>query len=222
MSLGGGNMIFNHNQIRGRATKISVAFLVIAWLALRAEDKLVVDWLYEYGFFRLLRLVAWGTTIYLALLAFIFRRYFWLWMFSLTMLILSPVFPLYLGGETYLLVAVFLIVSLPAFKVSLYLRERYVEKILRRITDTRMRGVARDLLKEVKKWDENNIKIDAFERDVSAMLPNRLFLALEPEGQNFIIHTHNNADRWTRFPVKRVEDLEKVKPLIKASYERAK
>jgi hypothetical protein len=215
-------MIFNHNQIRDRATKISIAFLIIAWLALRAEDKSVIDWLHEYGFFRLLCLVAWGTTIYLAFLAYIFRRYFWLWMFSITMLILSPVFPLYLGGETYLLIAVLLIVSLFAFKVPLYLRERYVEKMLRRITNTRMRDAARDLLKEVKKWDESMIKIDAFEHDVSAMLPNRLFLALEPEGQNLIIHTHNNADRWIRFPVKRAEDLEKVKPLIRASYERAK
>jgi len=215
-------MIFDHNQIRDRATKISIAFLIIAWLALRAEDKLVVDWLYGHGFFRLLRLVAWGTTIYLAFLAYILRRYFWLWMFSLTMLILSPISPLYLGGETYLLVAALLIVSLPVFKVSLYLRERYVEKMLRRITDTRMRDVARDLLKEIKKWDESNIKIDAFERDISAMLPNRLFLALEPEGQNFVIHTHNNEDNWTRFPIRQVEDLEEVKPFIRASYERAR
>ncbi len=74
-----------------------------------------------YGFFTLLRLVVFGTTVYLSWLAYKSERHTWIWIFGFIALVFNPLIPLYLGRDLWvvvdLLVAIFLIVSTFAFKL---------------------------------------------------------------------------------------------------------
>lgn len=74
-----------------------------------------------YGFFTLLRLVVFGTTVYLSWLAYKSERHAWIWLFGFIALVFNPLLPLYLCRDLWVvadfLVAVFLIVSIFAFKL---------------------------------------------------------------------------------------------------------
>jgi len=74
-----------------------------------------------YGFFTLLRLVVFGTTVFLSWLAYKSERHAWTWIFGFIALVFNPLIPLYLGRDLWvvidLLVAIFLIVSIFAFKL---------------------------------------------------------------------------------------------------------
>ena len=76
---------------------------------------------WPYGFFTLLRLVIFGTTVYLSWLAYKSERHAWIWIFGFIALVFNPLIPLHLGRGLWvvvdLLVAVFLIVSIFAFKL---------------------------------------------------------------------------------------------------------
>jgi len=74
-----------------------------------------------YGFFTLLRLVVFGTTAYLTWLAYRIEKQTWSWIFGFIALVFNPFIPLHLGRDLWvvvdLLVAVFLIISIFAFKL---------------------------------------------------------------------------------------------------------
>jgi len=92
------------------ATIISVTLLFLA---------MIEGW--PYGFFTLLRLVVFGTTTYISWLAYKTERQVWIWVFGFTALVFNPLIPLHLGRDLWmiidLLVAVFLIISIFAFKL---------------------------------------------------------------------------------------------------------
>jgi Family of unknown function (DUF6804) len=75
-----------------------------------------------YGFFNLLRLVLFGTTVYLSWLAYKINKQGWIWSFGFVALIFNPLVPIHLGRDLWvvvdLLVGVFLFVSLFTFKLE--------------------------------------------------------------------------------------------------------
>lgn len=99
------------NKNKNIAIVISVALLFLA---------MIEGW--PYGFFTLLRLVVFGTTVYLSWLAYKSKRQSWIWIFGFIALVFNPLIPLHLGRDLWividLLVAVFLIISIFAFKLS--------------------------------------------------------------------------------------------------------
>lgn len=74
-----------------------------------------------YGFFTLLRLVIFGTTVYLSWLAYKSEQRIWVWLFGFIALVFNPLLPFYLGRDLWviidLLVAFFLFVSIFTFKL---------------------------------------------------------------------------------------------------------
>ncbi|MBL7086650.1 MAG: hypothetical protein ISS28_06095 [Candidatus Cloacimonetes bacterium] len=98
------------NKNKNIAIIISVIFLFLALL-----EGL------PYGFFTLLRLVVFGTTAYLTWLAYRSEKQAWIWIFGFLVLVFNPLIPLHLGRDLWvvvdLLVAVFLIISIFAFKL---------------------------------------------------------------------------------------------------------
>lgn len=72
----------------------------------------------------LLRLVVFGTTVYLSLLAYKSKKQIWSWTFGFIALVFNPLIPLRLGRNLWmaidLFVAVYLIISIFAFKLSYY------------------------------------------------------------------------------------------------------
>jgi len=100
----------NHNRNKNIAISISVIFLFLA---------MIEGW--PYGFFTLLRLVIFGTTVYLSWLAYKSEAQTWIWIFGFIALVFNPLIPLYLGRNLWvvidLFVAVFLIISFFAFKL---------------------------------------------------------------------------------------------------------
>jgi len=100
-----------HSKNKNIATIISITFLIIAML-----EGL------PYGFFQLLRLIIFGLSAYLCWLSYVSKKGFWTWSFVFIGVLFNPIFPLYLGRDLWriidLLVAVFLIISIFAFKLS--------------------------------------------------------------------------------------------------------
>jgi hypothetical protein len=88
---------------------ISCVFLFLA---------MIKGW--PYGFFKLLRWVVCGTTVYLSLLALENAKIGWWAGFGLIALVFNPLIPLRLDRNLWrvvnLLVAIFLIISIFAFK----------------------------------------------------------------------------------------------------------
>jgi len=74
-----------------------------------------------YGFFTLLRLVVFGTTVYLSWLGYKSEKYIWIWIFGFIALVFNPLTPLHLGRDLWviidLLVAFFLIFSIFTFRL---------------------------------------------------------------------------------------------------------
>ncbi len=98
------------NKNKNIAIIISIILLFLA---------MIEGW--PYGFFTLLRLVVFGTTTYLSWLAYRSERQTWTWFFGFIALVFNPLIPLHLGRNLWvvvdLLVAVFLIISIFAFKL---------------------------------------------------------------------------------------------------------
>ena len=98
------------NKNKNIAVIISVILLFLATIE---------GW--PYGFFTLLRLVVFGTTAYLSWLAYRSEKQAWTWIFGFIALVFNPLIPLHLGRDLWvvvdLLVAVFLIISIFAFKL---------------------------------------------------------------------------------------------------------
>jgi len=99
------------NKYKNIAVIISVIFLLLA---------MIEGW--PYGFFTLLRLVVFGTTVYLSWLAYKSGKQAWIWIFGFIALIFNPLVTLHLGRYIWkivdLLVAVFLIISIFTFKLT--------------------------------------------------------------------------------------------------------
>jgi MFS superfamily sulfate permease-like transporter len=99
------------NRIKNITIIISVVFLLLA---------VIERW--PYGFYTLLRFVVFGTTAYLAWLAYDSKTQGWIWFFGLLALVFNPFIPFHLSGNLWktvdLLTAVFLTISIFGFKVS--------------------------------------------------------------------------------------------------------
>ncbi|MCD6151640.1 MAG: hypothetical protein J7J70_08350 [Deltaproteobacteria bacterium] len=98
------------NKKKNIATIISAIFLFLAMFS---------GW--PYGFFTLLRLVVFGTTVYLSWLAYKSEEQAWAWVFGFVALVFNPLIPLHLGRDLWMvvdfLVAVLLIISIFVFKL---------------------------------------------------------------------------------------------------------
>ncbi len=98
------------NKKKNIATIISVTFLFLAMFS---------GW--PYGFYTLLRLVVFGTTVYLTWLAYRIEKQTWSWICGFIALVFNPFIPLHLGRDLWvavdLLVAAFLLISIFAFKL---------------------------------------------------------------------------------------------------------
>ena len=90
---------------------ISVIFLILA-----------VVGHFQYGFYTLLRFIVCGTTVYLAWLAYSNQKQLWTCVFGFIAVLFNPFIPIHFSTDLWrvidLVVAVFLIVSIFAFRLT--------------------------------------------------------------------------------------------------------
>jgi hypothetical protein len=88
------------------------------------------------------------------------------------------------------------------------------------ITDTLVKAKVTELLEEIKNWKPGNIFLDAIKYAISMKVNGHVFAYLHPRRQHYLISTYNSDNEWTDYPITNDEDLQNVKPIIKAAMER--
>jgi hypothetical protein len=88
------------------------------------------------------------------------------------------------------------------------------------ITDPAARAQAAALLDEVRSWKPGHVTLDPIKYHISMKVNNSVFAYFGARRKYYMISTYDVDDEWKEFPIKGNEDLEGVKPLMKASMER--
>jgi hypothetical protein len=96
----------------------------------------------------------------------------------------------------------------------------HLDDHLNYITDTAVRAGVAALLQEIKNWRPGNISIDPIKYAVSMKVNGRVFAYLNPRRHHYLIATFDASDEWKDYPVKTEDDLNTVKPIVKAAMER--
>ena len=97
-----------------------------------------------------------------------------------------------------------------------------IEQRLNYITDSKVRKTVDEFLKEIEEWDKDKILIEPIKNAISIKVSGRVFMYLEPRRKHFLVSTYDNENKWTGFPIHQPEDLDEVKILLKANYEKFK
>lgn len=87
------------------------------------------------------------------------------------------------------------------------------------ITDAGARALLSGLLDEVKQWAPGRLALDAIKYAVSMKVDGRVFAYAEPRRKHFVVSTNNSEGVWTAYPVRGADDLDAVKPLMRAAME---
>jgi hypothetical protein len=88
------------------------------------------------------------------------------------------------------------------------------------ITDTAVRAKVTSLLDEIKTWKSGSISMDATKNAISMKVNGRVFAALYPRRQHYVIDTLDADAKWKGYPVKSDDDLSNVKAIMKTAMER--
>ena len=98
------------NKNKNVATVICIILLIVT---------VIGHW--PYGFYTLLRIIVFGTTVFLSWLAYRSERQGWTWVFGFIALVFNPLIPLHFDKDLWravdLVTAVFLVFSVFGFKV---------------------------------------------------------------------------------------------------------
>ena len=97
-----------------------------------------------------------------------------------------------------------------------------ISQVLSYMTDTKMKQMAIELLDKIGEWDRENIRIKAFKHCISLFISRRVFAVLTPRKKFLNISAYIKDDDWQRIRIQSAEELEKMIPLIKNSYEKLK
>jgi len=101
------------------------------------------------------------------------------------------------------------------------IEEKYtIEGRLAYITDSEIRRIAEEFLKELPQWKKDKILIEPIKYSISIKVANRVFMYLSPRRNAFVIETYNPEGKWTGFPVNSKEDLKGLQDLLKANMEK--
>ncbi len=93
----------------------------------------------------------------------------------------------------------------------------HIEDHLQYITDAGIRFVASDFLTEVAEWAPSRIVLDPIKYAVSMKIDGRVFAYFNVRRKGFVISTYNSEGTWTAYPVHTNEDLEAVRPIMRAA-----
>lgn len=96
------------------------------------------------------------------------------------------------------------------------------DQILNWIKDQDARPRATAFLQEITSWQPTNIVIDPLGATFacSIKINGHVFAYLYPKRQYFVVGTYDAADDWRDFPVRTDEDLNNLRPVVKAAMER--
>lgn len=96
----------------------------------------------------------------------------------------------------------------------------HLDDHLNYITDTGVRAKVTALLDEIKTWKPGNISVDAVKNAISIKINGRVFAYLYPRRKHYILATFDTEDEWKEFAIKGDDDLDNVKPSMRAAMER--
>jgi hypothetical protein len=94
-----------------------------------------------------------------------------------------------------------------------------LDKHLNYITDTTLRAKVSSLLDEIKNWKSGSISMDATKNAISMKVNGRVFGALYPRRQYYVIDSLDADAKWKGYPVKNDDDLTNVKAIMKTAME---
>jgi len=95
-----------------------------------------------------------------------------------------------------------------------------IEKRLAYITNSEIRRIAEEFLKEISEWKKDKILIEPIKYAISIKVGGRLFVYLSPRRNAFVIETYNPEGKWTGFSVNSKEDLKELLDLLKTNMEK--
>jgi hypothetical protein len=93
---------------------------------------------------------------------------------------------------------------------------------LKYITDATLRSLASSLMDEVKEWIPGRVVVDAIKYAVSFKVDGHVFAYFEPRRKHFMVSTYNSEGTWAAYPIHGSDDLDVVRPLMKAAMETRK
>lgn len=88
------------------------------------------------------------------------------------------------------------------------------------ITDNKASKSVKELINDISDWKKDRILIEPIKYAISLKVDGRVFAYICPRRKHFIIETHNEEGKWTGYPVKKEEDLEPVKALMKVNLDK--
>ena len=88
------------------------------------------------------------------------------------------------------------------------------------ITELTVRSKVSALLEEIKNWKAGSISLVPIKFSFSMKVNGRVFAYLHPRRKHYLLATYNAEDEWTEYSIKDDDDLENVKPIMRAAMER--
>lgn len=88
------------------------------------------------------------------------------------------------------------------------------------ITDAGVRDLAKRLVAELQGWDTQRVFVEPTKYDISIKLSGRVFAYMGPRRKHFMIYTNDVEGKWTGYSVNGESDIEAVKPLLRANFNR--
>jgi len=95
-----------------------------------------------------------------------------------------------------------------------------IEERFAYITDEKIRKLAQSVVKELQEWDHDHILIEPTKHDISVKKSGRVLSYIGPRRKHFIIYTNDAEGKWTGYPIHNKSDLENMKLLLRANYEK--
>jgi hypothetical protein len=95
----------------------------------------------------------------------------------------------------------------------------HLDDKLNYITNADARNMLVALIQEVQGWDPARVLVECTKYDISLKVSGRVASYIGPRRKHFIVYTYDNEKKWTGFPIHQEEELESVRPLLKANVE---
>jgi hypothetical protein len=88
------------------------------------------------------------------------------------------------------------------------------------ITDSKVRGLARKLVDEIKEWDSERVLGEATKYAISVKVAGRVVAYVEPRRKHFLLSTYDSEGKWVGQPINSESDVDTFMPVVRANFER--
>jgi hypothetical protein len=88
------------------------------------------------------------------------------------------------------------------------------------VTETKVRTLLQDLVVELQSWDPKRVLVEPTKYDISVKAAGRVVAYLSPRRKHFMVYAYDAEGKWTGYGVNSETDLETVRPLLRANFDK--